>query len=65
VHSDDDQKRQDHRFVLHVWREPSASDAEWRGSVYETSSALSIASARLGDLWDFIVLRLRGRDPSG
>jgi hypothetical protein len=51
-------ERQDHRFVLHVWREPSASAPAWRGSVYEVSSALSIASGRLRDLWDFIALRL-------
>lgn len=59
-------EREDHRFVLHVWREPSASAPAWRGSVYEVSSALSIASGRLRDLWDFIALRLgQGTDPHG
>ncbi|MFY9720284.1 MAG: hypothetical protein WAK16_11660 [Candidatus Cybelea sp.] len=51
-------EREDHRFVLHVWREPSATPARWRGSVYEVSSALGIASGKLRDLWDFIALRL-------
>ena len=32
---DNDSERQQHRFVIHVWREPSASESPWRGSVYE------------------------------
>jgi hypothetical protein len=50
--------REEHRFVLRVWREPSASRPQWRGSVYEASSALEIASSKLRDLLDFIALRL-------
>ncbi len=55
---DNDSERQQHRFVIHVWREPSASESPWRGSVYEVSTAVSIVSAKLRDLWDFIALRL-------
>ena len=50
--------RKDHRFVLHVWREPSAAPPGWRGSVYEVATTLSIVSDKLRDLWDFIALRL-------
>jgi hypothetical protein len=55
---DPEAEREDHRFILRFWREPSASGDNWRGSVYEVSSALGIASAKLRDLWDFIALRL-------
>jgi len=50
--------RRDHRFVVRLWREKSASEPVWRGSVYEVSSSLTIASSKLRDLWDFIMLRL-------
>jgi hypothetical protein len=50
--------RKDHRFVLRVWREPSAAPPAWRGSVYEVATAQSIVSDKLRDLWDFIALRL-------
>jgi hypothetical protein len=50
--------RNDHRFVLRVWREPSAAPPGWRGSVYEVATTLSIVSDKLPDLWDFIALRL-------
>ncbi len=60
----DNRERKDHRFVLHFWREPSAAEAGWRGSVYEVSSALGIASSKFRDLWDFITLRLgQGSEP--
>jgi hypothetical protein len=55
---DSDKSREDHRFVVHLWRERSANEQVWRGSVYEVSSALGIASCKLRDLWDFIMLRL-------
>jgi hypothetical protein len=53
-----DKSREDHRFVVHLWRERSAGEPRWRGTVYEVSSALGIASCKLLDLWDFIMLRL-------
>ena len=55
---DSDESREDRRFVVHLWREQSANELGWRGSVYEVSSALGIASCKLRDLWDFIMLRL-------
>jgi hypothetical protein len=54
--------RENHRFVVRLWREKSASEPVWRGSVYEVSSALTIASYKLRDLWDFIILRLGDAD---
>jgi hypothetical protein len=64
VRSDGNRERKDHRFVLHFWREPSGVETGWRGSVYEASSALGIASGRFRDLWDFITLRLgQGSEP--
>ncbi|MGB6738824.1 MAG: hypothetical protein WBE59_00055 [Candidatus Cybelea sp.] len=59
---DPETEREDHRFVLRFWREPSTAQSAWRGSVYEVSSALGIASGKLRDLWDFIALRLGGDD---
>lgn len=56
--SDTNAKREDHRFVVRLWRERSASPPAWRGTVYDVSSALGIASCKLRDLWDFIMLRL-------
>ena len=55
---DSGRSREDHRFVVRLWREKSADEPVWRGSVYEASSALGIASNKLHDLWDFIMLRL-------
>jgi hypothetical protein len=61
VRSEDKREREDRRFVLRFWREPSAG---WRGSVYEVSSAFGIASGKLRDLWDFVTLRLgQGSEP--
>jgi hypothetical protein len=60
VRIDPETDRKDHRFLLRFWREPSTSGSGWRGSVYEVSSALGIASVKLRDLWDFIALRLGG-----
>ncbi|HEV3091872.1 MAG TPA: hypothetical protein VGX91_10595 [Candidatus Cybelea sp.] len=57
-----DAGREEHRFVLHLWREPSSSRGAWRGSIYEVASAARIASGKLRDLWDFVTLRL-GQDP--
>jgi hypothetical protein len=59
---DGETRREDHRFVVHLWRETSASQPAWRGSVYEVSSALGLASCKLRDLWDFIMLRLGQND---
>jgi hypothetical protein len=55
---DSETRREDHRFVVRLWREGSVSEPVWRGSVYEVSSALGIASCKPRDLWDFIMLRL-------
>ena len=41
---DPETEREDHRFVLRFWREPLTAQNGWRGSVYEVSSALGIAS---------------------
>ncbi len=57
---DPETEREEHRFVLRFWREPSTAQSGWRGSIYEVSSALGIASGKLRDLWDFIALRLGG-----
>ncbi len=47
--------RKHHVFVVRIWREPSARDASWRGSVYEPTSTRHVASTNLHDLWDFIL----------
>jgi hypothetical protein len=53
--------RENHRFVVRIWREAGSTKPAWRGSVHDVSSATGIVSDKLRDLWDFIVLRL-GRD---
>jgi hypothetical protein len=50
--------RKDYRFVVRLWREKSELHSAWRGSVYDVSAAVGIASTKLRDLWDFIMLRL-------
>jgi hypothetical protein len=48
-------------FVLRVWRESEAED--WRGSVEDVGSGHRLSSARLGDLTDFMVVRLDDGGP--
>ena len=50
--------RKDYRFVVRLWRDTPEAHSPWRGSVYDVSAALGIASTKLRDLWDFIMLRL-------
>lgn len=54
---DSDERREDRRFVVRLWCETSAGGPVWRGSAYDVSSAVGIASSKLRDLWDFIILR--------
>jgi hypothetical protein len=50
-------QRENRCFVLRLWRETSASEPAWRGTAYDVASAVGIASSKLRDLWDFIMLR--------
>jgi hypothetical protein len=55
-------EREQHVFVVRIWREPSARGGTWRGSVHEPTSDRRIASTSLHDLWDFIAIRLRSTE---
>jgi hypothetical protein len=51
--------RMEHRFVLRLWREPSTTTPQWRGSIVEVTSDARVVSSDLDDLWDFVMLRLQ------
>jgi hypothetical protein len=51
-----------HLFVVRIWYEPSRrAGKQWRGSVEHVPSGQRLYFASLGDLTDFITLRLNGK----
>jgi hypothetical protein len=51
--------RREHRFVVRVWLEPGQeASGQWRGAVEHVGSGQRLYFASLGDLNDFIALRL-------
>jgi hypothetical protein len=53
----------DQLFVVRMWYEPSAAQpGEWRGSIMHVGSATRWYFAQLGDLNDFIRVRLAAAD---
>ena len=51
--------RTEHRFVVHVWLEPGEpATGQWRGAVDHLGSGRRMYFSSLGDLTDFIRLRL-------
>jgi hypothetical protein len=50
--------RENHLFIVRVWREGRCRDGAWRGSAQHVTSGRSIVSADLDELTDFIRVRL-------
>lgn len=51
-----------HLFIVRIWYEsPQRAHQSWRGSVEHVPSGQRLCFASLGDLNDFITLRLNGR----
>jgi len=51
-------EREQHLFILRVWRERSSHIGTWRGSVKHVESGRIIVSADLDEIVDFIRVRL-------
>jgi hypothetical protein len=52
-------ERTEHRFMVHMWLETTANgEGQWRGAVDHVGSGRRYYFASLGDLSDFIRLRL-------
>jgi hypothetical protein len=54
--------REEHVFVLRVWKEPARSRVGWRASVVHLGSGCSVAATECRDIVDFIALRIAARD---
>ncbi len=50
--------REQHLFIVRIWRERSARIAGWRGSAKHVESGTAIVSADIDELTDFIRVRL-------
>jgi hypothetical protein len=50
--------REEHVFVLRVWKEPATSSAGWRASVVHVGSGCSVAATECRDIVDFVALRV-------
>ncbi len=58
----DTNERSQHLFIVRMWQEPSSPKPPgWRGSVEHVPSAQRLYFASLGDLNDFITLRLNSK----
>ncbi len=54
--------RSQHLFIVRMWQEVgSHKPDQWRGSVEHVPSAQRLYFASMGDLNDFITLRLNGK----
>jgi len=49
--------RAEHLFAVRIWREATAAEVEWRGSVKDAESNLRFDFSKFTDLMDFIALR--------
>jgi hypothetical protein len=50
--------REDHLFVLRVWREAATSSPSWRATIEHIPSGARLSSGDLTEIDDFIRLRL-------
>ena len=57
-------ERSEHRFMVHIWMESAgAGEGQMRGSVDHVGSGRRLYFASLGDLSDFIRLRITEPPP--
>lgn len=50
--------REEHVFVVRIWKEAAATLAGWRATVVHLPSGSNVAASDLRDINDFIQLRL-------
>lgn len=54
--------REEHVFVLRVWKEPTASRGGWRAAITHLESGCRVAATELRDIADFVRLRISEGD---
>jgi hypothetical protein len=54
--------REEHVFVLRVWKEAATSRVGWRATIVHVASGCSVAATELRDINDFIRLRIAPPD---
>ncbi|MGA8097486.1 MAG: hypothetical protein WB810_02380 [Candidatus Cybelea sp.] len=54
--------REEHVFVLRVWKEAATSRVGWRATIVHLESGCSVAATELRDIDDFIRLRIASVD---
>lgn len=54
--------REEHVFVLRVWKEAATSRVGWRATIVHLESGCSVAATELRDIDDFIRLRIASAD---
>lgn len=54
--------REEHLFVVRLWREPAARNGEWRASIVHVESGQRLATTELRAIDDFIRLRITPED---
>jgi hypothetical protein len=50
--------REQHVFVLRVWKEAATSNAAWRASIVHLESGCRVSATEFRDIDDFIRLRI-------
>ena len=56
---DECMERREHRFVVHLWCESAGrADGQWRGEIDHVGQGSRLYFSSLGDLMDFIKIRL-------
>ena len=51
-------EREQHLFIVRIWRERSSGNGSWRGSAKHIESGRVIVSADIDEITDFIRVRL-------
>ncbi|HLY01977.1 MAG TPA: hypothetical protein VKR56_05705 [Candidatus Cybelea sp.] len=53
-----DASREEHVFVLRIWKEPPPARVGWRATITDLKSGCKVAATELRDIADFIRLRI-------
>jgi hypothetical protein len=56
------ESREEHVFVLRVWKEAATPSAGWRATIMHLESGCRVAATELRDIDDFIQLRITPPD---
>lgn len=50
--------REEHSFMVRIWKEAAAAQAGWRATIVHLESGCTVAATDLRDIDDFIRLRI-------